>query len=79
MFEGIRHYCGCGCLLLIIANLFTYFKFWGGVYNFIPYMWQVVFANVFIQGRVVHSCVYCFFYGTSHIVPIPAYTFEAVH
>ena len=31
------------------------------MHNFVPYMWQVVFANVFVQGRVVYSYMYGIF------------------
>ena len=33
----------------------------------------------YIQGRVVDSSRYCFFYGSSHTVPLLAYYFEVVH
>ena len=36
----------------------------------------VVLANISIQGRVIDSNIYCFFYGCSNIVPLPAYYFE---
>ena len=36
-------------------------------------MWQVVFANIFVQGRIVHSYIFSFFDGPGNIVPLPAY------
>ena len=36
-------------------------------------MWQIVFSNVFAQGRVVHSNIYGFFDSLGHIVSLPAY------
>ena len=33
------------------------FQFWDGKQNFVPNMWQVVFANVPVEGRVVDSDV----------------------
>ena len=36
-------------------------------------------ASISIQGRVVDPNIYCFFYGSSHVVPLPAYLFEVVH
>ena len=57
-------------LRLMIISL-IYFKFCNGVQNFILNMWQVVFANLFIWVRV--------FYGSNHIVPLPAYDLEVVH
>ena len=59
--------------------LFVYFKFWDGIQNFIPNMWQVVFANVFMQGMFVNSYIYSFFYPSSYIVPLPAYDLEVIH
>ena len=41
-------------------------------------MWQVVSAKIFIQGRVV-IYISSFFYGSSHIVPIPVFDLEVVH
>ena len=34
-------------------------------------MWQVVFANVSIEGRVVDSDVNGFFDGSGHIMTLP--------
>ena len=42
-------------------------------------MWQIVLANISIQGRVVDSNVYCFFYGPGHTLPLPGYYLEVVH
>ena len=33
------------------------FKFWGGEQKFVPDMWQVVFAHISVESRVVHSNV----------------------
>ena len=33
------------------------FQFWDGKQNLVPNMWQVVFANVSIEGRVVDTDV----------------------
>ena len=33
------------------------FEFWGGEQNFVPNMWQVVFAHISVESRVVHSNV----------------------
>ena len=39
-------------------------------------MWQVVFSNVSVEGRVVDSDVYGFFDGSGHIVTLPYSDFE---
>ena len=52
------------------------FQFWDGKQNFIPNVWQVVFANVSVEGRVVDSDVYGFFDGSGHILPLPISDFE---
>ena len=39
-------------------------------------MWQVVFANVSVEGRVVDSDVYGFFDGSGHDLTLPCYDFE---
>ena len=64
--------------LFIFSCLFC-FKFWHGIQNFIPNMWQVVFANIFIQGSVVNSYIYSFFYNSNHIMLLPAYDWKVVH
>ena len=33
------------------------FEFWGGKQNFVPNMWQVVFAQISIESRVVNPNV----------------------
>ena len=33
------------------------FGFWSGEQNFVPNMWQVVFAHISVESRVVHSNV----------------------
>ena len=33
------------------------FEFWSGEQNFVPNMWQVVFAHISVESRVVHSNV----------------------
>ena len=39
---------------------------------FIPNVWQVVLANVSMEGGVISSDIYGFFYGSSHILtPLP--------
>ena len=42
-------------------------------------MWQVVFANVLIEGRVVDSDVTGFFDGSGHTMSLPSYDFEVFH
>ena len=44
--------------VIVLRLLFGYFKFWDVTQNYVPNIWQVVFANVFVQGRVVHSNIY---------------------
>ena len=45
----------------------------------VPNVWQAVLSNISIQGRIVDHNMNCFFYGSSHIVPLPAYYFEVIH
>ena len=42
-------------------------------------MWQVVLSNVSVQGKAVHSNVYGFCDGSSHVVPLPAYNSKVLH
>ena len=47
--------------------------------NIIPYMWQVEFANVLIEGGVVDSYVNSFFDCSSSVMPIPSYHLKVLH
>ena len=44
--------------LMFFFIIFVCFKFWDGIHSFIPNMWQVVYANISIQGRGV-ICYIC--------------------
>ena len=55
------------------------FYFWDGKQNFIPNVWQLVLANVSIEGRVIDSDVYSYLYGPCHILTLPSYNFEVFH
>ena len=50
-----------------------------GKQNSIPNVWQVVFANVSVEGRAIHSDIYDFFDGSGHILTLPCYDFEILH
>ena len=73
-----RHRC-YGAEVIYHFFYFFLFKFGDGIHNLIPNMWQVVFVQYFIQGRVLNSYIYSFPYGSSHIVPLPAYDLEVVY
>ena len=53
------HRCyGAGVIYVsFIVIIFIYFQFWDGIQNVIRNMWQVAFANIFIQARAVNSYV----------------------
>ena len=42
-------------------------------------MWQVVFVNVHIEGRVVDSDANGFFDGSGHNMALPSYNLEVFH
>ena len=65
-------YCTCVVVLIVLFS----FQFWNGKQTFIPNVWQVVFANVSVEGRVVDSDVYGLFDGSGHILTLPFYDFE---
>ena len=67
-----------GLMLWCRGALFS-FQFWDGKQNLVPNMWQVVFANVPIEGRVVDSDVNGFFDGSGHTMSLPSYNFEVFH
>ena len=55
------------------------FPFWERKQNFVPNMWQVVFANIFVKGRVINSDVNDFFDGCGHFMTLPSYNLDIFH
>ena len=55
------------------------FQFWDGKQNLVPNMWQVVFGNASIEGRVVDSDVNGFFDGSGHTTSFPSYDRKVFH
>ena len=47
-----QHTCYCAMRLFLAC-----FKLWDGMQNFIPNIWQVVFANIFVQGLFTLMCM----------------------
>ena len=45
------------------------FGFWSGEQNFVPNMWQVVFAHISVESRVVHSNVDGLLEGSGDVMP----------
>ena len=52
--------------------------FWWLDQYLIPDMWQLVFANIFIQGWVIDFNQHGFSDGPSHVVVFPAHYAEVV-
>ena len=55
------------------------FQFLDGKQNLVPNMWQVVFANVPVEGKAVDSDVNGFFDGSDHTMSLPCYNLEVFH
>ena len=45
-------------VIYVTSYLFVYFEFWDGKQNFVPNVWQVVLANISIQGRAADSYIW---------------------
>ena len=52
------------------------FKFWDVKQNLIPYMWQMVFANISIQGWIVDPDVKSLFYCPLEVLFLPSNNVE---
>ena len=52
------------------------FKFWDVKQNFTPYMWQVLFANISIQGWIVDPDVKSLLYCPLEILFLPSHNVE---
>ena len=61
-----------------VLRSFICFKFWGGKQD-LSQMCCWLYLSGYIQGRVVDSYRYCFFYGSSFTVPLLAYYLEVLH
>ena len=84
----MRHRCFGAEVIYCWLNLLTHrcsgaevilFFVWGGEQNVVLNVWQIVLANISIEGRVVDSDVYCFFHGPGNILSLSAYNLEVVH
>ena len=76
--DVIVQICCSKALMLWCRGAFS-FLFWHRKQNLVPNMWQVVFSNVFSEGRVVDSDVNGFFDGSGHTMSLPSYNFEVLH
>ena len=47
------------------------FQFWGVKQNLIPYVWQMVFAYVSIEGWIIDPYVSCFFQCSAEVLVLP--------
>ena len=61
----------CGCLFK--------FEFWLVHQHLIPYMWQLVFAYISIQGWVIDSDENGFFDSNSNVLILPLHNAEVVY
>ena len=52
------------------------FEFWNVKQNLIPYMWQMVFANISIQGWIVDPDVKSLFYCPLEVLFLPSHNVE---
>ena len=45
--------------------------------NPIPYVRQMVFAHVLVEGWIIHPYVYCFFNSSDQVLVLPPHNAEA--
>ena len=55
------------------------FEFWDVKQNLIPYVRQMVFAYVFIEGWIIYPYVYCFFHSCDQVLVLPPHSAEVVN
>ena len=75
IFVWQRCYCDLCCLTswgtdVEVQRCLFSSQFWDGKQNFIPNMWQVVFANIPVKSRVINSDVNGFFDGSSYTMSL---------
>ena len=47
--------------------------------NLIPYMWQMVFANVLVQGWVTDCCIQCLFNCSQEVLILSSHYTKVVN
>ena len=47
--------------------------------NLIPYVWQMVFANVFVKGWIINSDIQSLFYGSQEVLTFSSHYFKVVN
>ena len=47
--------------------------------NLIPYVWQMVFANVFVKGWIIISDKQSLFYGSQEVLTFSSHYFKVVN
>ena len=55
------------------------FKFLDIKQNLFPYVRQMVFANVLVEGWIIHPYVYCFFDSSDQVLVLPPRNAEVVN
>ena len=55
------------------------FEFWGVEQNFVTDMWQVVFAHISVESRVVHSDVDGHLDGSGDAMTLSSNDFKVFH
>ena len=55
------------------------FKFCDVIQNLIPHMWQMVFANIFVEGWIVNPYVYSFLDQPRKVVILSPHHTEVVN
>ena len=43
--------------------------------NLIPYVWQMVFANIFVKGWIIYSDIQSLFYGSQKVLTFSSHYF----
>ena len=55
------------------------FQFWGGQQNYVPNMWQFVFAHISVESRVVDSDVNGLHDGSGDAMSLSSNNLKVLH
>ena len=47
--------------------------------NLIPYVWQMVFANILVKGWIINSGIQSLFYGSQEVLTFSSHYFKVVN
>ena len=74
-----NHFWISNAQMLWCRGILFNFKFWGGKQNFVPNMWQVVFAHISVESRLIYSDVDGLLGGSGNAMSLSSNDLKILH